>query len=68
LASTSKIPPQAAEPDVQVGDGGCQGVDAFSFHEELVFAGSADYRYRPMRRSAAIGGRRHCAFAMANAV
>jgi hypothetical protein len=32
LASTSKIPPQVAEPGVQVGDSRRQRIDAFRFH------------------------------------
>jgi hypothetical protein len=44
LTSTSKIPPQVAEPGVQVGDGGRQRVDAFRFHGDLESAKSADYR------------------------
>jgi hypothetical protein len=32
LVSTSKIPPQVAEPGLQVGDGGFKHIDTFRFH------------------------------------
>jgi hypothetical protein len=32
LLSTSKIPPQLANPRLQVGDGGGEEVEAFCFH------------------------------------